>query len=172
MHASNIYLSSLLLHSYTLVQYNLFIPDFYFYYIFPGTDSFHAVNKLMSLSDPTKTRRHQPKHSVSSLHSVNSPSNSPPNARRGDLAPPGGSSATLKKAGNSNTLGKGGASSSSSGHERSSSSDMGKVKVSLSKESSSVTSLPALRKAGHSTSKCSWSYSILKNNWVAYKNQF
>lgn len=61
-----------------------------------GTDSPQAVRKLMSLSEPGKTRRHQPKHSVSSLHTNPSPGNSPKAPRKtsghersaSDSAPP------------------------------------------------------------------------------------
>ena len=48
-----------------------------------GTDSPKAVRKLMALSEPGKTRRHQPKHSVSSLHTNPSPTTSPKLLRKG-----------------------------------------------------------------------------------------
>ena len=104
----------------------------------------------MSLSDPSKTRRHHPKHSVSSLNSAGSPTNSLPGTRKGlSLLP--GSSGTLKRAGNSNEPSSSSLAGQVKTHERSSS-DLS-TKVSLSKESSSVTSLPALRKAGNSSGK-------------------
>jgi len=80
-----------------------------------GTASPQAVRKLMSLSEPGKTRQRRAKHSVSSLHSINSPPGSPPptNAKK------------VK------------------GHERSQSDCSVTQPVSLSAESSSVTSLPA-----------------------------
>lgn len=81
-----------------------------------GTDSPQAVRKLMSLSEPGKTRQRRAKHSVSSLHSINSPPGSP--------GPP----TNAKKV---------------KGHERSQSDCSVAQPVSLSAESSSVTSLPA-----------------------------
>ena len=83
--------------------------------LFTGTASPQAVRKLMSLSEPGKTRQRRAKHSVSSLHSINSPPGSPPptNAKK------------VK------------------GHERSQSDCSVTQPVSLSAESSSVTSLPA-----------------------------
>merc|ERR1719510_133427 len=86
-----------------------------------GTDSPQAVRKLMSLSEPGKTRQRRAKHSVSSLHSINSPPGSPPptNAKK------------VK------------------GHERSQSDCSVAQPVSLSAESSSVTSLPARKHANH-----------------------
>ena len=59
---------------------NFFVNCFF---SFPGTDSPKAVRKLMALSEPGKTRRHQPKHSVSSLHTNPSPTASPKSLRKG-----------------------------------------------------------------------------------------
>ena len=73
---------------------NIFVRPHYFalflqnlwhnliYLLFLGTDSPKAVRKLMSLSEPGKTRRHQPKHSVSSLHTNPSPPTSPKGHRK------------------------------------------------------------------------------------------
>ena len=89
--------------------------DIMSFLLFTGTASPQAVRKLMSLSEPGKTRQRRAKHSVSSLHSINSPPGSPPptNAKK------------VK------------------GHERSQSDCSVTQPVSLSAESSSVTSLPA-----------------------------
>ena len=46
---------------------------FVFCFCLLGTASPQAVRKLMSLSEPGKTRQRRAKHSVSSLHSINSP---------------------------------------------------------------------------------------------------
>ena len=90
-------------------------------FCFQGTDSPQAVRKLMSLSEPGRTRQRRAKHSVSSLHSINSPPGSPPptNAKK------------VK------------------GHERSQSDCSVTQPVSLSAESSSVTSLPARKHHMH-----------------------
>merc|ERR1711953_338692 len=91
-----------------------------------GTDSPQAVRKLMSLSEPGKTRQRRAKHSVSSLHSMNSPPASPPpvNAKK------------VK------------------GHERSQSDCSVTPPVSLSAESSSVTSLQSrIKNANHILTK-------------------
>ena len=81
-----------------------------FILVFSGTDSPQAVRKLMSLSEPGKTRQRRAKASVSSLHSISSPPGSPP--------------LTKKVA---------------KGHERSQSDCSVAQPVSLSAESSSVT---------------------------------
>jgi len=91
-----------------------------------GTDSPQAVRKLMSLSEPGKTRQRRAKHSVSSLHSMNSPPASPPpiNAKK------------VK------------------GHERSQSDCSVTPPVCLSAESSSVTSLQSrIKNANHILTK-------------------
>jgi len=80
-----------------------------------GTASPQAVRKLMSLSEPGKARQRRNLKSVSSLHSNNSPPGSPPPSN-------------AKKV---------------KGHERSQSDCSVTQPVSLTAESSSVTSLPA-----------------------------
>ena len=100
-------------------------------FIFTGTDSPQAVRKLMSLSEPGKTRQRirGAKHSVSSLHSINSPPGSPPTHPK-----------KVK------------------GHERSqsdSTSGGNAQPVSLSAESSSVTSVPARKQSHNLTGKFS-----------------
>ena len=94
---------------------------------FPGTDSPQAVRKLMALSEPGKTRQRRAKHSVSSLHSMNS---SPP------ASPPPVNAKKVK------------------GHERSQSDCSVTPPVSLSAESSSVTSLQSrIKNANHILTK-------------------
>ena len=98
----------------------------YFMLWISGTDSPQAVRKLMSLSEPGKTRQRRAKHSVSSLHSMNSPPASPPpiNAKK------------VK------------------GHERSQSDCSVTPPVCLSAESSSVTSLQSrIKNANHILTK-------------------
>jgi len=101
-----------------------------------GTDSPQAMRKLMSLSEPGKvTRQRRAKHSVSSLHSMNSNS-----------SPPASPPTNPKKV---------------KGHERSQSDSTVAQPVSLSAESSSVTSVPAPRK--HSNNQTGGAKSKIQN---------
>ncbi len=97
-----------------------------------GTDSPQAVRKLMSLSEPGKTRPARAnKYSTSSLHS-------PPNS-------PGGSSRRQQLKQNKQDQQQQ-QQQQQQQRERSNSDAAAAGKISLTAESSSVTSLPALRK--------------------------
>ena len=98
----------------------------------------------MSLSEPGKTRQRRARHSVSSLHSMNSPPASPPpvNAKK------------VK------------------GHERSQSDCSVTPPVSLSAESSSVTSLQSrIKNANHILIKGNFHLLFSKRFWRARKIQ-
>ena len=108
-------------HCYIFPLHMIQSSNCFYFQLFSGTDSPKAVRKLMSLSEPGKTRRrHQPKHSVSSLHTNPSPPPSPKGPRKSghersvsETAPAVSLSAESSSVAALTTIRKGGASTTS-----------------------------------------------------------